>query len=181
MNPGAPLPPAPAAPDRPAVPESIRIALQLMVVLIVAQLVVAVARFGVLRDEYLRVARESTAMRDESMQITPAIASAYLIGVTVVVVAVAVLLMWLTFRGYTWARIVLGLGAAYSAVQMVFALFGVLFGDGPGPLAGPTWSMLPEILGGVAAAGAMIALLHRDSVGYCSAMAKYRKARKVRR
>ncbi|AUH67060.1 MULTISPECIES: hypothetical protein [Gordonia] len=166
----------PTAPPRR--PETIRLAVQLWVAVIVFQIVAVASRFNVLKASYEKQARElSDRMNEPSL--TENMGVTVLVGIVVIVVlltAVAALLMWFTYSGRTWARLLLGWVSAFLTVELVFAVIG-LFVDTQGgsdlPEA-PAWGMVPTILGGVCAVGALAALMHRDSAAFCREVAAYR-------
>lgn len=164
-----------AAPKR---PDTIRLGVQLWFAVIALQIVASVSRYDMLKASYVKQVRDMSAkMNDPSLadniDLTVLIT---FIGVMVLLSAAAGLLMWLTYSGRTWARLVLGWASALVAVELVFAVIG-LFVDVEGSSdlpAPPTWSMIPTILGGVCAVGALAALMHRDSSAFCREAAAFR-------
>jgi len=93
-----------------------------------------------------------------------------LVAMTVALTAVTALIVWLTRKGYNWARIVLGAMGVYIVVDMVFSFFADI---------SPAWAMVPLVIGGVAALGATVLLMKGDSEKYCRRMAQVRKAAKT--
>ncbi|EGD55363.1 hypothetical protein SCNU_08896 [Gordonia neofelifaecis NRRL B-59395] len=159
-------------------PETIRLAVQLWFAVIVLQIAATASRFNVLKASYEKQARElSDKMNEPSL--TENTGVTVLIGLIVIMVAltaIAGLLMWFTYAGRTWARLILGWVSAFLTVELVFAVIG-LFVDSDAnsdlPTA-PSWGMVPTILGGVCAVGALAALMHRDSATFCREVAAYR-------
>ena len=69
--------------------------------------------------------------------------------------------------------------SAFLAVLLVFDIIGLLVCvDDDSMLSVPAWGMVPRILGGVAAMGALAALMNKDSVRYRRAPAESRSRTK---
>ncbi|MBM7365977.1 hypothetical protein [Gordonia hydrophobica] len=177
--PGLPTADPAAKPKR---PDSIRFVVELWVGVIVLQVVAMAANWTVLRADFDRQMADVERRLDDpalmaNTDVTFAIGMAVVI---VILVAVAAVLMWFTFIGYTWARLILGWASAFVTVNLVFAVAALFMDtntDSTLPES-PTWAMVPTILGGVCAVGALTALMHRDSAAYCREAAAYRRSKR---
>ena len=149
---------------KPALPNATAIATELWILVIVAQCVV----FGSQYTQFFDTADE-VAKDNPDAQLPDGVVWAVIV-VTGIGLAVAfAALTWLTRIGFNWARLVLGFFSFYLVVQMVSAFFT----DGS-----DTWVMVPHVIGGVAALGAGVLLMHRDSDKYCKDTARWRKQKK---
>lgn len=164
----------PDAQQRPAIPDSISIAVELWVVVVVGQIVALFAQTGTFVDmvrEQVRANPQQGVSEDQLQFMT---SSGFVIGVlvamSVFLTAITALVVWFTRKGYNWARIVLGAMGVYIVVSLVFALFGD---------TEPAWAMVPLVISGVAALGATVLLMRGDSEKYCRRMAEERKPRPV--
>ncbi|WP_431839881.1 hypothetical protein [Gordonia hongkongensis] len=173
----APYDPAsvPGAPSRPKIPDSVSIAVELWVVVIVGQIVAMFAQTGtfvdMIRDQVSSAPQEGVPPE----QIDFMTSSGFVVGVLVVtslfLTAITALVVWFTRKGYNWARIVLSAMGVYVVVSLLFSLFG---GD-----TSPAWAMVPQVISGVAALGATVLLMRGDSEKYCREMAAARKPQPV--
>ncbi|MFT4086807.1 MAG: hypothetical protein QM658_06560 [Gordonia sp. (in: high G+C Gram-positive bacteria)] len=185
-HPHAPMP-APAGADvvPPERPVSIVTALQLWVGVIVCQLVWLGGSYPGLREEVLPMVRDA-AKQPNGPKNPEAFATAMTIVWQVIgglfLTAITALVMFFVFRGAPWARLVLGWMSAFLVVMLFFDLLGQFFGvdELTGEMTSG-WPMIFRILGGVAALGAMIALMNADSVRYCREMSDYRLRKRLRR
>lgn len=167
---------------RPKRPDSIRFAVQLWIAVIVLQVVAMIGNTSVLRADFDRRITDVAKQLDD-----PALADntgvmfvAGIVIIALILVAIAAVLMWFTYTGYTWARLILGWASAFITVNLVFAVIGLFVesADDSGLPDPPSWAMVPTILGGVCAVGALTALMHRDSAAYCREAAAYRSSRR---
>ncbi|MGB3698921.1 MAG: hypothetical protein WBA05_15955 [Gordonia sp. (in: high G+C Gram-positive bacteria)] len=164
-----------SAPKR---PDTIRLGIQLWFAVIALQILASVARYDTLKASYEKQVRElSTKMNDPALvENLDATVLVTFVGVMALLSGLAGVLMWFTYRGRTWARLILGWASALLTVELVFAVI-ELFSDSTGSSDLPepaTWGMIPTILGGVCAVGALAALMHRDSSAFCRESAAYR-------
>jgi hypothetical protein len=165
----------PGAPSRPKIPDSVSIAVELWVVVIVGQIVAMFAQTGtfveMIRDQVSSAPQEGVPPE----QIDFMTSSGFVVGVLVVtslfLTAITALVVWFTRKGYNWARIVLSAMGVYVVVSLLFSLFG---GD-----TSPAWAMVPQVISGVAALGATVLLMRGDSEKYCREMAAARKPQPV--
>ncbi|MGC5247798.1 hypothetical protein ACPXB3_12825 [Gordonia sp. DT219] len=170
-DPGRSTGPPPAEPEgsKPKLVESIVIASELWLLVIIAHIVTVVATFGTTRDTYLKMAKDS--YRPGTAEYDTITSTGVMVGLvvatTVIEIAVAVVLLVLTRKGYNWARFILGAVSLYLVITTLFSIFGDVH---------PRWAMIPNVIGGVAALGAVVLLLRRDSDTYCKKMAAYRHA-----
>lgn len=167
---------------RPQRPDSVRFAVQLWFGVIVCQLVAMAANWNVLRADFdRRLGDASTKLDDASLAAnTDVTFIAGMVILALILAAVVGVLMWFTHLGYTWARLILGWASAFVTVNLVFAV-GALFVDASGDASlpeAPAWAMVPTILGGVCAVGALTALMHRDSAAFCREAAAFRTDRR---
>ena len=167
---------------RPTRPDSVRFAVQLWIGVIVFQLIAMVANWQTIRADF------DERMNDVGKQLDGESIAAdsdatFVVGMVVValvLIAIAGVLMWFSYLGYTWARLLLGWASAFITVNLVFAV-AALFMDtsvDPSLPEPPAWAMVPTILGGVCAVGALTALMHRDSAAYCREAAAFRTSRR---
>ncbi|MFC0316302.1 hypothetical protein ACFQNE_16735 [Gordonia phosphorivorans] len=165
---------------RPAVPDTVRTALQLTLGALVFELIALIGTYSVMRGEALTYARkmaEEPNGPQDVEQIATIVAILSLVIAAVVALVLTSGLGWLVWRGIGWARFVLAWIAAVVAVMLVFDVLGLLFGFSAGDAAAqlPTWAMVPRIIGGVAAMGAAAALLHPDTKKFMDQSAAYRR------
>ncbi|UPG69151.1 hypothetical protein [Gordonia hongkongensis] len=172
----APYDPAsdPGAPSRPKIPDSVSIAVELWVVVIVGQIVAMFAQTGTFVD-MIREQVDSTSQEGiPPEQIDFMTSSGFVVGVLVVtslfLTAITALVVWFTRKGYNWARIVLSAMGVYVVVSLLFSLFGD---------TSPAWAMIPQVISGVAALGATVLLMRGDSERYCREMAAARKPQPI--
>ncbi|GAA1479638.1 hypothetical protein GCM10009624_00780 [Gordonia sinesedis] len=160
--------------SRPRMPDSVKIATELWIAVIVAQTVAFFARYPTMRDLWDRqVVREVQAgapAAQVDMMSSAWILIATMIIIVVIPVAVSVTVVFFTRRGYNWARLVLGAMGIYVFLSLLFGIFGDVE---------PQWAMIPQVISGVAALGATILLMRRDSDTYCREMAEYRRPKPV--
>lgn len=182
-NAARPLPPAPPAEQSPKRPESLQTAWQLVLFAICCELVVFGATYPAMREQALTYAKDAAdnpngPQNVDTFATVVAIAGMALSAVIALVLTLGAL--WLVLRGVGWARFVLSWIAAVVAVMMFLDVIGVVFGFSTGDSAAqlPTWTMIPRILGGVAALGASIALMHPDTKKYVDAVAAFRTRRR---
>lgn len=167
---------------RPKRPDSVRLAVQLWIGVIVMQVIAIVAQWNVLRADFDEQMKDVGEKLDDPA-LTQNLDATFVVGVVLLIlilIAVAAVLMWFTYVGYTWARLILGWASAFVTVNLVFsvaALFMDTSGDSslPDP---PAWAMAPTILGGVCAVGALAALMHRDSATFCREAAAFRSSKR---
>lgn len=164
----------PDAEPRPTIPDSISIAVELWVVVVVGQIVALFAQTGTFVDlvrDQIRTNPQQGVSEDQLQFMT---SSGFVIGVlvamSVFLTAITALVVWFTRKGYNWARIVLGAMGVYIVVNLLFSLFGD---------TDPAWAMVPLVISGVAALGATVLLMRGDSEKYCRRMAEERKPRSV--
>lgn len=152
--------------NKPAIPNATAIATELWVLVIIAQCVI----FGSQYRQFFDTA-DDVAKDNPDAQLPDGVVWA-VIAVTGLVLAVVFAgLTWLARIGYNWARLVLGFFSFFLVVQTVSAFFAD---------SSDTWVMIPTVIGGVAALGAGVLLMHRDSDKYCKDMTRWRKEKKQR-
>lgn len=155
---------------KPKLVESIVIASELWIVVLLAHVVTTAATYDQTRHQLVDLAK--TSYGEGTAEYTLVTSSALLIAmlvITVVVeIGVAIALIVLTRKGYNWARFLLGALSLYLVIGTFFSLFGDVH---------PRWAMIPNVIGGVAALGAVVLLLRRESDGYCKKMAQWRRTR----
>ncbi|WP_143965760.1 hypothetical protein [Gordonia zhaorongruii] len=167
--------PVPGTSDAPTRPDSVRLALELWCAVIVAELIAFIAQYGVLRDRTQEIL-DSMEEKGEPISVSAtSMAVLSMIIMAVILIVITVVVMKFTWDGRNWARQVLGVFSAFLSVQLVFGIV-ALFADtdSAGAVEIPAWAMIFEILGGVAAVGALIALMHRDTSVYCRDKALWR-------
>ncbi|MDY6809005.1 MAG: hypothetical protein SW127_08295 [Actinomycetota bacterium] len=166
----APHQPASTEPGaRPRRPDAVAIATELWVVVILGQLVAFIGQYPSLREAWDRqvntlpadTPREELDLLNSSATLIAVLA---LVGLALTVVSAVLVL--LTRNGYNWARIVIAAGGVFLAVNLVFMIFGEV---------DPVWVMVPMVLSGVAAIGASVLLLRRESEQYCRDMSEHRR------
>ncbi|ALG85876.1 hypothetical protein [Gordonia phthalatica] len=167
---------------RPKRPDSVRFAVQLWFGVIAFQLLAMVANWNVLRADFDRQMDDASKKLDDAALAanTDATFIAGMVILALILTAIAGVLMRFTYRGYTWARLVLGWASAFVTVNLVFAV-AALFMDTQTDSSlpeSPAWAMVPTILGGVCAVGALTALMHRDSATFCREAAAFRAGRR---
>ncbi|SIR67981.1 hypothetical protein SAMN05445060_0412 [Williamsia sterculiae] len=162
--------------NRPDRPTGLAIAFELWVVVVVAQWVAFVAQLPDLRATSREVAQRvnddtAATARDGAAQvhISDTVLLVAMIIVGLVTTAVVLGAAWLGRSGYNWARLVSIFFAVYVLVDTVFRFFSD---------ARTSWAMIPIVIGGVAALGALYTAALRDSDAYCRAMSGYRKQQK---
>lgn len=153
---------SPESPNKPALASPMAIATELWVLIILAQCVVFGGQYQVAFDAADEVSRDMPEgeLPDGAIWVVYVI-----VGLTLA--AVFGVLAWLARSGRNWARLVLGFVSFYLVVQTVSAFF-IEEAD--------HWTMIPTVIGGVAALGAGVLLMHRDSDKYCKDMAAWRKS-----
>ncbi|NLG45540.1 hypothetical protein [Gordonia sp. (in: high G+C Gram-positive bacteria)] len=177
--PGLPIADPSAPPKR---PDSIVLAVQLWFGVVVLQIVAMGAQWNVFKADFKNRLEDFSKERNEpeltaNLDVTFVIG---MVGVAVALTAVAAVLMWFTYVGYTWARLILGWASAFVTVNLAFSLM-ALFVDAPTDSKlpdPPSWAMIPGILGGVCAVGALAALMHRDSAAFCRDSATHRSRKR---
>ncbi|MCF8604772.1 hypothetical protein L5I01_15550 [Gordonia sp. HY442] len=168
--------PDPGTPDVPTRPDSVRLAVELWCAVIVAQLIAAVAQYPVVLDQSRTVLKDMAEQQGQEMPASPTtMAVLSMILVCVILTAIALTFLKFFWDGRNWARQVLGVFSAFLAVELVFSVL-AMFGDsesGDG-VSAPAWSGVFSIIGGVAAIGVLVALMNKDTAGYCRDMAVWR-------
>ncbi|HEY9313045.1 hypothetical protein [Williamsia sp.] len=149
---------------KPAIPNAMAIATELWILVIVAQCVV----FGSQYKQFFDAA-DDVAKDNPDAQLPDGVIWTVIVVTGVGLAAVFAALTWVARIGFNWARLVLGFFSFFLVVQAVMAFFA----DGS-----DTWVMVPHVIGGVAALGAGVLLMHRDSDKYCKDMARWRKEKK---
>lgn len=166
----APHQPAPTdSGARPARPDSVAIAAELWVVVILGQIIAFIGQYPTLRETWDRqvntlpadTPREELDVLNSSATLIVVLA---LFGLALTVVSAG--LVWLTRNGYNWARIIIAAAGVFLTVNLVFMMFGDI---------DPVWVMVPMVLSGVAAIGASVLLLRRESEQYCRDMSEHRR------
>lgn len=158
-----PTPPA----GKPTLASSLAIATELWVVVTVAQIVAVCGQFTQVGDQIDQV-RADMAEQGQSIS-SGALIAIVIVTAIVMIGGVCGTLTWLARSGRNWARLGLGFLSFYIVVQAVYAFFV----DGS-----DHWTMVPTVIGGVAALGAGVLLVHRDSDKYCKDMAQWRAEQK---
>ena len=169
--------PEPGAPDVPTRPDSVRLAVELWFAVIVTQLIAAVAQYPVVLDQTRTVLDDMAEKQGQAAPVSPtAMAVLSMVLVCVVLTAIALTFMKFFWGGRNWARQGLGVFSAFLAVELVFSVV-YMFGDNePGDgVTAPAWATVFGIIGGVAAIGALVALMNRDTTIYCRDMAVWRE------
>ncbi|GAA4664228.1 hypothetical protein GCM10023197_18600 [Gordonia humi] len=145
-----------------------KLAVELWCAVVVAEFIALVARYSMVHDEAQKMldtmAKDGNAEGLPSAQVLAIISLA--IG-AVVLTALSVTFMKFTWDGRNWARQGLGVLSAFIAVQLVFTVIVMFSGAEPTGASVPAWATIFEILGGVAAIGALIALMNRDTTIFC--------------
>ncbi len=155
--------------ERPKLPDSVAIACELWIAVVIARIVTAVAQYPTLRDTMDKRASDLPADTPRA-EVDLMTSAGFLIAVTVITAvvlsAISLTFVWFVRKGYNWARVLLGAMGVFVLIDMAFSL-----------IAGvdPWWIGIPLIIGGIAALGATILLLRRESYAYCRAMADYRR------
>ena len=173
----APIGPLPddasGAPSRPARPDSVSIASELWLVVVIGQIVAFFAQYQGIADsirEQVHAGSEGVPANQVTFMTSTPFIVTVLVGVAVVLSVIPLVFVWLARRGYNWARVVVAAMGVYVTVDMIWAFF--VGRD-------PVWAMVPTVLSGVAGLGATILLMRRESDTYCRAMAEFRKPRPV--
>lgn len=173
-----PSPPVDAAVDgAPKRPDSVIVLIQLAIAAIVLESVAFVGNYSIMREQAVElVRRDGRAAQTSEQYVTWAtvggMAIAIVLGVAVAVGALSAML-----RGIGWARLLVAWLAAMAMVMMLFDVFGPMLGADI-ENAPPLWSMIPRILGGVAAIGVLVTAMHADTRRYIDAVAAHRTRRR---
>lgn len=157
---------------RPTIADSVSIATELWIVVILGRLVTHIGQGptalrawpGQVRDS---LPKDAPKDQVEALSSTTGFVISYT-AVGLILLAVSVVMVLLVRRGYGWARIVVGAAGVYIAINTVLSYFAGVE---------PTWVMIPLILSAVAALGASVLLLRPDSDRYCRDMAEFRRNR----
>ncbi|MBD0861874.1 hypothetical protein IA539_11705 [Gordonia sp. zg691] len=169
------MPPDPFESSKPKIPDSVSIAVELWVAVVVGQIVALFAQTGTFVDTVRDQVRSAPPEGVTSDQLEFMTSSGFVVGVlvamSVFLTAITALIVWFTRKGYNWARIVLSAMGVYVAVSLLFSLFA---GN-----TSPAWAMVPLVISGVAALGATVLLMRGDSETYCRTMAAARKPQPV--
>lgn len=164
----------PGGSSQPKIPDSVSIAVELWVVVIVGQIVALFAQTGTFVDMIGDQVRSAPQEGIPPEQVDFMTSSGFVVGVLVVtslfLTAITALVVWFTRKGYNWARVVLSAMGVYVVVSLLFSLFGD---------TSPAWAMIPQVISGVAALGATVLLMRGDSEKYCRAMAQARRPQPV--
>lgn len=169
------VPPEP--PVRPKLIESIAIATELWVLVIIARTVAEFGQLATLRgivEDQISGAPKNTdpVVLDtwRAMSSTGFLIGMLIVG-TLVAGGITLTLMWFARQGRNWARLLLAGAGLYVVVSTLWGLFvvGVT----------PSWVAIPLIVAGVAAGGAVVALMRRDAETWCADMALYRRQAKA--
>ncbi|MFT4044993.1 MAG: hypothetical protein QM673_17665 [Gordonia sp. (in: high G+C Gram-positive bacteria)] len=154
---------------RPALVDSVAIATELWIVVIIARAVALFAEYPTLRsmlDERVSQISPDVSASEIDALLSPTVLVTALVITAVVLIAVSIAVAWCARRGYNWARVVLGAMGFYIVVDTVFSLLDSIE---------PRWVAIPLVIAGVGAFGASVLLLRRDSDTYCREMAEFRK------
>lgn len=185
----APRPPADPPTSDAARPESVTIALQLGLVTVICQLIVVFASYSTMRAQALKMAqnpelsgggsgRRAIENVDQFATIVSVLSMTLLaVGIVVVAGAAAVLLV----KGYGWVRFVVAWLAGVIALSLIFDVLALAFGGSEvaaDSVTLPSWTMVPRIIGGVAAIGVFLAMMHADTRRYGEQGAARRNARR---
>ncbi|GAB17877.1 hypothetical protein GOEFS_041_00310 [Gordonia effusa NBRC 100432] len=162
---------------RPKLVESMAIALELWLVVIVGRIVASCGLFQTVKSNAdgqltnpLNGNSEANTELIRSLSSTWALI-AMLVVSAIIVGGISLTVMWFARQGYNWARMVTAGASLYVVVTTILdiTVFGVE----------PTWVGVPLIIAGVAAGGALVALLRRDTEKWCADMALYRQQSKA--
>ena len=157
---------------RPKLVESVSIAVELWVVVIVGQIIAFVGQYQMMRDyvdDYVADLPKSTPQDQIDLLSEPSTTVGLMAVVGVGLTAISVGAVLLTRAGYNVARVALGGMSVYVTVNMVMAFFADI---------SPGWVMIPIVISGVAGLGAAVMMMRGDSYTYCREMARYRKDRR---
>jgi len=153
----------------------VRLAVELWCAVVVAEFIAFVARYSMVRDEAQKVldkmARDGQAEGLPSAEVLTIVS---LVVGAVVLTALSVTFMKFTWDGRNWARQGLGVLSAFIGVQLVFIVIVMFSGTEQTGASVPAWATIFEILGGVAAIGALIALMNRDTTVFCRDVGSWR-------
>jgi FtsH-binding integral membrane protein len=153
----------------------VRLAVELWAVVIVAMVIVMIARYPIafeLSEDYLNDMKK--AGEDVPISATAFAIAAIALSIFVVV-AVACVVLKFTWDGRNWARQTLGVFSAFLSVQLVFGVISLFITtDSNDGATVPAWAMIFVIISGVAAIGALVALMHRDTTVFCRDVAAWR-------
>lgn len=171
-----------APPAPPARPDSVRFAVQLWIAVIVLEIIATAARWNVVKASYTRQLTKFAEDHKEP-SLLDSLDATFIAGMVIallILVAIAATLMWFSYSGYSWARLLLGWVSAFLTVQLAFAVIGLFVSSSTDSSLPdePTWAMVPTILGGVCAVGALASLMHRDSTAFCREAAAFRTAKR---
>ncbi|MBD0020667.1 hypothetical protein GII33_18740 [Gordonia pseudamarae] len=154
---------------RPKLADSVSIAVELWVVVIVGQIIAFVGQYQMIRDfvaDYVADLPEDTPQSQIDLLSEPSTTVGLMVVVGTVLTVISIGVVLLVRNGYNAARVLLGGMSAYLAVSMVMAFFADMT---------PGWVMIPVVISGVAALGAAVMLMRGDSYTYCRAMARHRR------
>ncbi|WP_420041003.1 hypothetical protein [Gordonia sp. MP11Mi] len=162
--------------DAPTRPDSVKLAVELWCAVIVVQLIVAIAQYPVVLDQSRKILDDMAEREGQEVPVSAtAMTAVSMVLVCVFLTAIALLFMRFFWNGRNWARQGLGVLSAFLAVQLVFSVLYMFTdhdsGDG---VSAPAWATVFGIIGGVAAIGALVALMNRDTTIYCRDMAQWR-------
>ncbi|MFT3716831.1 MAG: hypothetical protein QM774_13075 [Gordonia sp. (in: high G+C Gram-positive bacteria)] len=178
-----PVPVVPAGPP-PTRPDTIRMALQFWVVVALGMLVSLAGMYTPLRTEALKMAKETAKTQPTGGASVDQLATFSAIsGMVMMAVAgllIAGVLSLMVWQGRGWARLGLTWLSAFIAVMTVLDVIGSTLGTPSADATSmPTWTMVPRIIAGVAAMGAVAVLMNAESGRFCTAMDEYRGTRRV--
>lgn len=167
--------PEPGAPDVPPRPDSVKLAVELWFAVIVLEIIAAIAQYPVIYDQAQKAIDEVAKDGQEMPASATSLAVLGLVIACVVLSAIALTFMKFFWDGRNWARQGLGVFSAFLAVQLVFSVLIMFAGtESDTAVSAPAWASVFGILGGVAAIGALVALMNRDTGAYCRDMALWR-------
>ncbi|GAB33135.1 hypothetical protein [Gordonia otitidis] len=155
--------------ERPKLPDSVAIACELWIVVVIARTITAILQYPALRkvmEENVANLPADTPRSETDMFTSTGFIVTVIVITAVVMSAISLTFVWFARKGYNWARVLLGAMGAFVLIDMVSSL-----------IAGvePWWVGIPLIISGIAALGATVLLLRRESDAYCRAMAEYRR------
>ncbi len=146
------------------------IATELWLLVIVCQVVAYVGQYPSASDSVRDAARSSSSglNSDEiDLMTSTGLVVGVFTAVGVILAGVSLLVTWMARTGRNWARLALTFFSAFLVVQAILALFGD---------TGPRWTVVPTVIGGVAALGAAYLLVQKETEKYCKDMITYRKS-----
>ncbi|MFW0788641.1 hypothetical protein [Gordonia sp. CPCC 205333] len=171
------VPPPSEPPVRPKIVESMAIALELWLVVIVGRAVASFAQYPAVKSMFAdSAANPPEGASKETVDLMNAMSStgvviAAIVVSTVLVGGLSLLVMWFARQGHNWARMLL---AGASMFVVIWTILNVVIFR-----VEPTWIAVPLIIAGVAAGGALVALVRRDAETWCAEMTLYRQQSKV--